>query len=156
MNLTKEVKIYIVVGLAVIIGAFAFGRYSAPERVKTEIKTVTVEKVVYTQAHTKTTINEDKNGNKSTVIISDTNTQDSTHSTSTDSSKEVVSRGRLINVSLLVGSTVAMTTPRDELVSTKLLPIYGVNITAPVFGPITVSGWMLSNLIVGAGIGINF
>jgi hypothetical protein len=151
-----KLKTKIIIAVVTVAGVFALGRYTAPSVIVTEIKTVVVEKVVYTQTRSKTTIDKKPDGSETTVIISDTNTQDHTNSTSTDTTKETPVSKTKVNVTALVGSSFAITNPADALVSTRVLPIYGLSVTAPVFGPVTLTGFGLSNLIFGGGVGLNF
>lgn len=149
-------KTLIIIGSVSLLVSFAFGRYLAPEKVRTEVKVVIQEKVVYTQSHAKTTIQKNKDGSSTTVIVTETNTKDKTNTASTDTTKETTTRGKLVNVSLLAGTNFAISNPSDVLVSTNVIPMYGLSVTVPVFGPVTFTGFGFSNLIFGGGVGISF
>lgn len=136
-----------IIAIVALAAAFSCGRFLTPTKTVTEIKTVTVEKVVYTQTRAKTTIQENKDGSKTTVIISDTNTQDHTNSSSTDSTVTAQGKKHVVNVSALAGV-------QFPLSASPI--VYGANITAPLLGPVTISAWGLSNLTFGAGVGLNF
>jgi hypothetical protein len=91
-------------GLIIILIAFFVGRFYAPEKIKIEVKTVEVEKVVTKIQHKKVVIRENKDGSKETVIITDTKSDEKAKGKSETDTKEIVN-GRKLNVSALAGTT---------------------------------------------------
>jgi PDZ domain-containing secreted protein len=150
---TKQI---LIIGAIALTVAFAFGRWSAPEKVKTITQTVekkTDDKVVAVDDHKLTTITEtDKpDGTKvKTTVIADTR-DTSVHDKSTDQvektqSKEVDKSTSKITISMLAGTNV--TSPSSLT--------YGASITKPILGPITVGVFGFQNGTVGASIGLTF
>lgn len=150
-------KTKIVIYAVSIATAVAIGRYSAPEKVRVETKTVTVEKKVESvdkehELHKKTTITETQkpDGTKETktVITYDSNTHvDGTtiddKNTTLTSSKEVTKSSSNLNVYGLVGTDFKT-------------PVYGGHISREVIGPISLGAWALTNRTVGFSLGLRF
>ena len=132
-------------GVIIIVIAFYCGRHSAPERTKIEIKTVEVEKVVTKAEHKTIKIKQNTDGSKETVIVVDTNTAEQSKGRSTTEQKEVVSRGKRTNVSILAGTTVPLTGPH-----------YGISVQKELIGPFTFGIWGLTNSNVGISLGLSF
>jgi hypothetical protein len=150
---TKQI---IIVSILAILTAFAVGRWSAPERVKTVTVTVekkTDDKVTAIDDHKLTTITEvDKpNGTKiKKTVISDSR-DTSIHNKSTDDisktqTKEVDKSTSKLTASFLMGINLA----------NPGLPNYGISITRPILGPITVGAFGFQNKTVGLSIGLTF
>lgn len=154
---TKAKVIITIVSLAT---AFAFVRYSLPEKVVTITKTVEVEKKVATtdsdtnrHKETKTTEKTNTDGSKevTTVVTEDTNRK--TGSKEVDSDRKLsdtsttTTRGQgHTTLSALVGTSV----------TSKGVQAYGVSATTAIWGPIAISVWGLNNGIIGAGLGLTF
>jgi hypothetical protein len=151
--------IIVVVSLAI---AFAVGRYSTPEKIKTVTQTVTVHDI-------QTDTNTDKKDNKKVVTVeddkptgekvitttttdnSDTNTKiDQTDDTTTNttSTKEVTKGSDKVTILGLAGTQFGKGSP--------LSTVYGGSISKPVLGPITTGAWGLSNKTVGLSVGLTF
>lgn len=157
--LTKEGKIGIVIAIVWTLGAYGFGRWSAPDHVKIETKIVEVEKKTTDtdtnrDKHKKTTVVEttkpDGTKEKTTVITEDTDTERKTHSTddiakTSDTVKEL-SRASKVTLSALAGMNV----------TSAGLPVYGVSVSKPILGPITVGAFGFQNGLVGASLGLTF
>ena len=153
------------VGIAAValLTAFAFGRVSAPVKVKTEVKTVEVEKKtdkVDTQRdkHQKTVITEvtkpDGTKEKTTTIIQDSSTDqkrtDSDSIAKTETQTKEVTRGSSpVTVSFLAGANLSTGPGPSTLV-------YGGAITHPVLGPVTIGIWGFTNATFGASLGLSF
>lgn len=133
-----------VVALAI---SFASGRFLSPTKTRTETKVVEVEKVVVKVEHVVTTIRENPDGTKETIIVADTKTDSQSSRTVTDSIKEVIGKRNTLNVSVLAGIQLPLNT--SSLV-------YGASLTKEVLGPITIGGWALTNKTVGISVGLNF
>jgi hypothetical protein len=132
-----------IAAVIVVAIAYAAGRYTAPEKIKTEIKTVEVEKVVTKVQHKKVVIRENKDGSKETVIITDTKSDEKGKSNTDIKNKEVTNKGSF-NISVLAGSSVPIN------------GVLGVSATKNVLGPITVGAWGLTNGTAGLSVGLNF
>ncbi len=150
----------IIIGGA-LLTSFAFGRYSAPVKIKTETKEVDTkheveDKTANQDKHKETVITEtvkpDGTKEKVTKTVEDTHKQtDSTDTTQTDSSKtetkEVTKEGRRVIVSVLGG------------VSTRALPIrpvFGAHAQATIIGPITAGVFGLTDGTAGVSLGLMF
>ena len=147
---------WLVIGVVVLLGAFAAGRWSAPEKVK--IQTVTVEKKTDdkksdTEDHKKITVTEttkpDGTKTKTTVITDDRNTKTedkSTDDTTKTMTKEVDKSTSKVTISMLAA----------ENLSSPSIPIYGVAITKPILGPLTVGIFGFQNSMAGVSVGLTF
>ena len=133
---------YIAVIVLVVI-AYATGRYMSPEKVKTEVKTIEVEKIVTKVQRKKVVIKENKDGSKETVIVTDTKSDEKGKSNTDIENKEVTKKGSF-NVSVLAGSSIPIN------------GVLGVSATKNVLGPITVGAWGLTNGTAGLSVGLNF
>ncbi len=151
--------------VGVVLVSAAVGRYTAPEKVKIETKTVEVIKEVKVTDETKT-----KNRDRITTGVTDTKPDgekietitviekdaDSTKtdvtttrddSKSTDQIKEVTKSTGRLNLSVLAG--VNVTNPGNGM-------LYGGNISRDILGPISLGAWGLTNGIGGVSVGITF
>ena len=145
MNTTTKIALV----LGALAGAFAFGRYSAPEKVKTEIKVETkIEKVEVVRTVTK--IVERPDGTKETIIEEDKETNTETDITKEKSKEVIIARSRL-NISILAGAQPKL------FQGVSLGPIvYGASVTKEIIGPVTAGAWALSDFSVGVSLGLNF
>lgn len=131
------------------IGALIALFWAFPSKVKTtETSKVQIEKVEE-QKHTRkiVTITEHPNGTKKTVIREDTDTATNTNVQSIAQSKIVDEVGKKNSTRISVMAGVAPT-------QTELF-VYGVAVTKPVLGPVSIGVWGLSNKTFGASIGID-
>lgn len=143
--MTSQSKVIIsVIVLAVV---FTAGRQSVPEKIKTEIQTVEVEKVVTVVKKEIVTIKENPDGSKETTIITDTTTDSKTNTNASNQTTEETKKGKKLNVSILAG-----TSPSFNL--TEL--VYGASISKELIGPVTVGAWALTNKSIGLSVGLNF
>lgn len=158
-----DTKYKIAIGVVGLTTAFAVGRYTVPERIKIEIKTVEVEKIVYkekedtnTKKHKKTVVTEitkpDGQKEKHTEITYDEDKEkkkqtDSTTDTdkTTDTVKEVVKGDSKVTISALGGFDFSSKST-----------VFGASVSKPVIGPITIGIWGLSNASCGASVGLTF
>ena len=131
-------------GVVIIIVAFYCGRYSAPERIKTETKIVEVEKEVIKTEYKTVRIKENKDGSKETIIVSESNSQEKAKQKSSEEKKEIVKNGSTY-VSVLLGG--ASTVPHLN---------YGLSVQRDVLGPFTIGVWGLTNYNFGASVGLRF
>jgi hypothetical protein len=141
-----ETRTKIIIASLALLTVFAIGRFSSPTKIKTEVKTVEIEKVVTIVKHETITITEKPDGAKETVIVTDTNTDSKSNSKATDTTKEVTGSKSTLNISILAG----VKFPIDQ---TSV--VYGASITKQIIGPFTATAWGLSNLSGGIGIGLN-
>lgn len=158
-----EMKYKVGIAGVAVVTAFAAGRYSAPESVRTVTKTVTIE-----AKHEDKNVDEVKNKHKKTIVktirkpdgssettktITDESTSDkkTDQKTDTDAHKAVDTdvtqeRGNAkLNLSALGGYS---------LTSSKF--IYGLSVTKSILGPITGGIWGLSQPSFGLSLGLNF
>ncbi len=159
-----KTKLVIVVVYSVTV--FAVGRYMAPTKVVTEVKTVEVVKTKEVSATDKKkkskkkiviveNTSPDGKKEKTTTITDDTVTTDkskevstSDSSKSTESRKEVTRDTSKVTLSFLAG---AQFTTGDGLPL-----VYGGSITKPILGPITLGVWGLTNATGGFSLGLTF
>lgn len=154
---TKVKVIIVIVGL---VTAAAVGRWTAPEKVRVETKTVEVEK-----ESTKTNIDKDV---KKITTTTTTKKPDGTVSTTTVTTSEDTSK---INRDKEDDKTVTSDTVKEVTRSSSKLilsamagasvtslstSIYGGSIQKSVLGPITVGAWGMSNGTAGLSLGLLF
>lgn len=160
-----ETKTKIIIATISLITAFAFGRYSVPERVKIETKIVEVEKKTSDKnseaernkkktTETKETVKPDGTRETTTKTTEETevskkNNEHSTDETSknSESSKEVISGQSKTSLNVLAGV-------KANDITGGL--IYGVSVTKPILGPISIGIWGLTNSTIGASVGLLF
>lgn len=157
------VKAKIFLSVVALLTAYGFGRWSAPEKVKTEIKTIEVVKVVKVkdtssrkEIHKKTVVTEkvypDGTKETTTTITEDTEatktgSETGTSETETESStvKESTKSSQKVTVSGLYGVSFTGGTPA-----------VGVSLTKPFFGPITPGVFYLTPGVLGVSLGLTF
>lgn len=158
-----EKKYQVALAGVVILTAFAFGRYSAPEKIKIVKETAEVdnkkkdsETDVNKTTNKKTTIVEevkpDGTTKKTTEIVEGTETnkqktvsEDSQSIKTSKETKEIIKDTGRLNLGLLAGAAVT---------DRKL--IYGAYLSRNVLGPITLGVWGFNNATFGASIGLSF
>lgn len=149
-------KTKVIIACAALLAAYAFGRFSAPEKVKTEIKTVEVEKKAEsTDANkhketTQTTVTH-KDGTTETVTKTVEDTSKKTKETDNlsltqDKTKEIIYSSNPVNISVLTGSTLSFS-------SNPI--IYGGMISRKIIGPVTIGIWGMSNRTGGFTLGLS-
>jgi hypothetical protein len=150
-----QLKYKIIIGIASLLAAFAFGRYSVsqPKVVTKETIATDDKKKEDTQTHTvtKTVIVEAPGGAKTTTTVVDTQVNDKvqdddlTHETL--SQTVTPAKVGTLNVSALASTNV--NNPSAGLA-------YGMSVTKAFIGPINAGLWGLNNGTLGVSIGINF
>lgn len=159
-------KTIIILSALALVTAFAFGRWSAPEKVKIETKTVEVEKKTeHTQSDTdrnrkrETTKTEvtrpDGTVEKTEKTVDTTETHKETDrkdvtstETTTEASKEVTAGTAKVTVAAMAGIDLAP--------GTRPPVMYGAMVSKPILGPITVGVWYLTAPAIGATVGLTF
>lgn len=155
-----ETKTKIIIVVVALATAFAVGRYTVPEKVRIETKIVEVEKKTTDKEkdkneHKKTTIvvvtKPDGTRESTTTITDDTNTNSKTHSTddkstTTEKTKEITAGTQKTTVLGLVGMNLTK----------AALPDYGLSVSKPILGPVSVGVFGFKSGIVGAGVGLSF
>ena len=156
-----ETKYKVVICSVVVLTSFAFGRFSAPEKVRIETKTVEVEKKTEQKEtaanqHKEVTVTEvvKPDGTKETTtkttedIIRKTDTVDKVvDAKEADTSKEVTRGSSKVTVSALAG--INLSDPTKP-------PVLGASVTKPMLGPITTGLWGFTDKTVGVSIGLTF
>ncbi len=160
-----KVKVFIAV---VSIGvAFAFGRYTTPERIKIEKVIVEVEKKTKDsntdaernkrrETTTREVTHPDGTKEVITTVVETTETSKKSNTHETDKiskkekdSKEIVKNSNTFNLSLLTGAKLPSGGSLSPL-------IYGGHITKQILGPINVGVWGLSDSTGGVSLGLSF
>lgn len=136
----------VITGVVLAAVSFAVGRYTAggPE-VKTTVKTA---KEVEKDKNVKKTVTTVKLPDGTVKIVEVTDTNVSTKTKESSSSKVEVKKASKLNISALI----ALDTSKRLV----LQPIYGISVSKEVLGPITAGVFGLTNGTVGLSIGINF
>ena len=149
-------KQMLIIGAVALLTAFAVGRWSAPEKVKiqtVEVEKKTEDKKIAIDDNKVTTITEtDKpDGTKvKQTIITDakkTNVSDKKEDDTTKTmTKEIDKSSSKLTLSLLAGVNVSNPTS----------VAYGIAITRPILGPITVGLFGFQTGVIGASVGLTF
>lgn len=161
-----SVKYKIIIALVAVLTAFAFGRYSAPEKVKIETRTIEVEKKTTDtnktvdrnkRLKTVTVIEERPDGTKVTTTTTtvDTDTKSNTDTATkddiaknTETTKETTRGGNRVTISALAGAKVSFSDPWT--------PVYGGMVNKELLGPITIGAFGLSDGVGGVALGLTF
>jgi len=151
-------RYFIIAGAAILIAlaAFAFGRYSAPERIK-EVEKIKVVEVEKKQQNEKkdvvTVITKKPDGTSVTTVtdktVVDTKTDTDTVATS-EKTREVTYRRPQWKLTGMAG----FDTDTSDFTSVK--PIYGAAVERRLLGPIFVGAWGLSNRTFGVSVALEF
>lgn len=128
-------------GIILLLAAFATGRYTAPEKVKVETKTVEVEKV---KEKIKTVVVKNPDGSSTTTTIVD---RDSSKGKETDTTKEVDNKKSSTSISALAG--IDITNPAKGYV-------FGAHVSKRLLGPIEFGVFGLTNGTAGISAGLRF
>lgn len=170
MNLERK---HYIIGILLLAGAFALGRYMTPEKIKIETKTVYQEKTDKSkEEELNKNVNKDKNtvttkteltkpdGTKivKTVTKEAETTSKTTNKTTltkeqsekmlTEETEELVEMGRnRVTISALGGVDFKNLTDK---------PVLGCHVSKPILGPITIGAWGLSSAVGGMSLGLQF
>lgn len=167
MTFTTKQKVIFVV--AYTAAAVAVGRFSLPAKIVTEIKTVEVEKKTvdkkedlntHKKIKRKTVEKTKPDGEKTTTTvevdedvvnsITDNKTTDSKEKT-TDDKKEVTYATSKVTISALAGANIF------NVGNSGVNPlVYGINISKPILGPLTLNAFGFNSGLVGFGLGLTF
>lgn len=153
----------VVIAVLALATAFAAGRYSLPERVRVETKTVTVEKKTdkvtsdtdrdrHVETVTTTTRKPDGTLETTTKTVQDSHTDRHQEEakierkgTSQENTSETTYAASKLTISALAGASFQ----RPEI-------IYGVSLSRPIFGPVSLGAWALTDQTVGFSLGLSF
>jgi hypothetical protein len=138
-----------------LIAAFFFGRFSAPESIKTddkkqEIKSVDTESDKSKDKIKTTTVIEKKDGTKvtrtkveyKTIVQTVTIKEDA----KTEEHKEEIKNRSGVTVSALAGIPLNASITKG--------PVYGVSVSKPFLGPIALGAFAFTDMRVGVSIGL--
>lgn len=153
-----ETKSIVLLALGTLLVGVVAGRYLAPTKVITEVKTVEVEKKtkeVDTNKTKHTTVKEviKPDGTKTTETETTEETSQQakskeTQSIATDSKTETTYRQPRTTVSILAA--------RSSGSITSLEIFYGASVTHNILGPINVGAFGFTNGVVGVSLGLTF
>jgi hypothetical protein len=147
-----------------LLSAFAVGRYTVPEKIRVETKTVEVEKKVddtKTQTdrdkHKKTTVVETvkPDGEKTTTTVTE---EDTTTKRSTDDKSAMTDNKATDQVTEKTYGTQKTTLSALGAINLTGTPsiAYGASVYKPVLGPFGIGAMFLTNGTVGLSVGISF
>lgn len=145
----------VIISIAALALAFALGYWLTPTKTITKVETITVQKIIYVEkkhADTTTVVVTKPDGTteSTTHTVEDTNTSSNTTEVSdTTNLKETSRDSAKVAVLALAGVPIDF----NKGVGT---PVYGLSVSRPIIGPVTVGLWGLSNLTFGVGVGLSF
>lgn len=162
-----QLKYKVIIAVVALAGAFAFGRYSAPESIKKstetnqgEDKKSTTDKETDKHEHKKTTTREitKPDGTKETDTTTETDTdvnrttKNTTSDVSSSASKttEEITRGHSRLTISALGAT------RVNNLSGPFTPAYGGMIQRDMIGPVNMGAFGLSDGTCGVAVGLSF
>lgn len=134
-----------ILGLLMLVGAFAAGRWLSPEKVVTRTVTVEVEKTKSKQDSTTIKVTKPDG-----TITETTTTKTETETvTNTNNKTETIVQNKksALNVNALAGINV--TNPAGGI-------IFGGHISKQIFGPVSIGVFGLSNGTAGLSVGLQF
>ncbi len=140
--MNNNIKTSLLIGALVL--SFAVGRFLTPTKIKTEVKTVEVEKVVTIVEKRIITIHEKPDGTKDTTEVVDSVTNSHTDTLAKDSLREEIKNKSTLNVSVLS----AMQLPNTAI-------IYGASVQKSLIGPVTIGAFGFTNKTIGLSLGLN-
>ena len=164
--ITLNTKTKVGISVVALAAAFGAGRWATPEKIVIQTKTVEVEKKVedtkkdvaqHVHKTTKTVVVDKPNGEKdtSTEVVEDDNNDTKTDdkvvdnkTSDTESTKTTSYASSKVSVMGMFGSQLSLP-PFSP-------PVYGLSITKPVWGPLTVGAWGLSSGVAGISLGLTF
>ena len=142
-----DTKYKVIIVTAIVLVAFAFGRYSAPKIPDSHTITDTTKEVQKdTDTHKTTTVTETPDGKKVTTITEDTTTKSKSDTDIKKDQTITAPKTSIINISALAG----LDTGRG------FVPTYGISASKELIGPITVGAFGLTNGTIGVSVGVNF
>jgi len=145
---------YLLAALAVLV-AFATGRWSAPDHIKiqtVEVDKKTDNKKVEDDTHKTTTITETQkpDGTETTITVITDDSIDKITDKSTEDDEKTTTK----EIDKSSPTTLSVLGGIKPFSSSS--PIYGAQVYRPVIGPLGIGVWGLTNVTVGASIGISF
>lgn len=156
-------KSKILVGVVLLLTAYAFGRWSAPEKIKIETKIVEVDKKV---DDTKSDTNRDKHKTTTvTEIVRPDGTKETTTTTSEDTETHKTSEGHSAEERETESASLKEVTRATQKTTLSVLygmpftggvPVYGGSVTRGILGPICIGGFALTSGVVGVSLGLQF
>lgn len=141
----------VIIASAVVLVAFASGRYSAYTKPDISIKTDETKQTntdTDKDTHKVTTVTKTPDGKSVTTIVEDTTTNTKKTTDSTKTVDQIVTQPKhsLINISALASLDTA----------DGFKPVYGISANKELIGPITVGAFGLTNGVIGLSVGLNF
>ena len=147
-----SLKYKVLIGVLALATAYACGRWMSPTKIVTQIQTVEIEKKTEDKQkdeHKKTIIVKKPDGTTTTTITDDTKSQDQEKDDTTitqDEKKEVDYSSAKTTVAMLARVSV----------SSVGLPTYGVLVSRPLLGPLTVGAFGFQDKSIGLALGLTF
>lgn len=135
----------IIVAILSLLASFATGYYLAPDKIKTETRTVEVEKIVIQVKHEVKTVTVKPDGSSTTTTVTDTNTHSNTDSNSSTISKDIPINKNTLSISALVGTT-------GIPFGTQ---VYGLSVSRNFIGPIRLGIFGMSDKTFGFSLGLD-
>ena len=157
-------KVKVIIGVIAVVTAYAFGRWSAPEKIVEVTKTVEVERKDSTvqkesdrnrrKETTKTevtrpdgTVEKTENTVETTDTHSETDKRNTTDTTkNTETLKEVTVGSAKVTIGALGAARFSGSSPVT----------YGLFVSRPILGPITVGVFGLADGTIGGMLGLTF
>lgn len=147
-------KSYSILLLSAIALAFLIGRFTAPEKIKIETKTVTVqvEKIAENSASDSmviTTTISKPDGTKISRTKNEIKHELSTMKTIANAQSEMVKKEITNRSGVVVSGMVGI-----DGISFPTSLIYGVSVIKPILGPISIGAWGLTDKTFGLSLGL--
>jgi FtsZ-interacting cell division protein ZipA len=149
-------KTIVIVAVVALVGAFAVGRWSAPEKVKiqtVEVEKKTTDKQVDSTKDKTTTITETTkpDGTKTkTTVITDNQTKHSDAHSDTEIDKTTTKEVDRSTSKVTISALAALDVTKPGM------PIYGASVSKPILGPLTVGVFGFQNGMAGVSVGLSF
>lgn len=152
-----SVLVAFIVGVAVGRGAVPVKVTDTEKRVVDTAKTEVVKSDLNRDKHRETTVTETvaPDGVKTTVTktVEDTKTDKDVVKGSTEATRAVEEKS---HVAVAAGAKVTVSFLAGVPVTGPYSPVYGLSITKPVLGPITLGLWGFTSQVAGFSLGLTF
>ena len=148
-----DTKQKVVISVVCLATAFAVGRWASPTKVKIQIQTVEVEKLVTSKDTKRTSVTTDitqPNGAKEHTVTTVDEVQvvkEKEHDTAKIESKEITRDSSKVTIAGVVFI---------KPFGIPTVPVYGLSAYKPILGPIGVGVQFLSDRSIGFSIGLSF
>lgn len=158
-------KLKVILSLIALATAFAFGRYTSPEKVREVTKSESKEKSnsekdkskdVHEKKKTKTVVIKNPDGSTKTIKVVDSSKDTNSSSKETSNSEKLSKSETEKETTYSRNKLTLLGLAAQDINNFTPKPIYGGMVSKEVLGPITAGAFGFANGMVGLGLGLSF